>query len=101
MRGGTVGRGIGSDPLSSALALLVARVLADDVDLAPAANDLAVLADPLDAGSNLHRTSYSLSINNRAGPHAGPRDRVGPPRRPSHPVARPSRFGPNSANIHQ
>src|SRR3954471_8376933 len=48
---------------ASALPLLVAGVLADDVHLAAAANDLAVLADPLDAGSNLHRTSYSFSNN--------------------------------------
>jgi hypothetical protein len=33
---------------ASALPLLVARILADDVDHAPAAHDLAVLADLLD-----------------------------------------------------
>jgi hypothetical protein len=62
-----VGKRAGAAPDSastSALPLLVAGVLADDVDLAPAAHDLAVLADPLDAGSNLHRTSYSLSQTN-------------------------------------
>ena len=45
----------------SALALLVARVgLADDHDATVAANDLAVVADGLDAGVDLH-CSLSLS----------------------------------------
>src|SRR4051794_7914514 len=50
-----------TDRSGSTLALLVAGILADHVDLPPAANNLAMLADPLHAGSNLHRTSYSLS----------------------------------------
>src|SRR6266850_6974267 len=38
----------------SPLALLVARVFADNVDHAPAAHDLAVLADPLDRRTYFH-----------------------------------------------
>ena len=45
----------------SALPLLVAGVLADHVHLAPAADDLAVLADALHARSDLHRPTRSLS----------------------------------------
>jgi hypothetical protein len=37
-----------------ALALLMARVTAHDEDHAAAANDLATLADALDAGADLH-----------------------------------------------
>src|SRR5262249_14298074 len=40
-----------------ALALLVARVAADDQQLAVPPDQLAVLADPLDARSHFHRTS--------------------------------------------
>jgi hypothetical protein len=36
------------------LTLLVPGVRANDVHLALAADDLAILANPLDAGSNLH-----------------------------------------------
>ncbi|BDZ49101.1 hypothetical protein GCM10025867_13420 [Frondihabitans sucicola] len=43
----------------SALALLVARVaVADDHDAAVTANHLAVLADGLDAGLDLHVVSF-------------------------------------------
>src|SRR4051794_40551803 len=62
MRGGTAGLSSRSrDRIGSALSLLVGGVLPDGVALAAAPDDLAVLADPLDAGSNLHRTSCSLS----------------------------------------
>jgi len=39
---------------TSTLALLVTRVRADDVDHAPAAHDLAVLADLLDRRTYFH-----------------------------------------------
>jgi mevalonate kinase len=42
---------------SSALTLLVTRVLADHPDAAVAADDLALLTDFLDAGTNLHGDS--------------------------------------------
>src|SRR5215813_663034 len=40
--------------VSSALTLLVTGVLADDLDATVPADHLAVLADPLDAGTYLH-----------------------------------------------
>jgi hypothetical protein len=40
--------------VSSALTLLVTGVLADDLDATVATDHLAVLADSLDAGSDLH-----------------------------------------------
>jgi hypothetical protein len=43
---------------SSALALLVPRVLADDHDATVPADDLALLAHLLDAGSDLHGTAF-------------------------------------------
>src|SRR5699024_8638902 len=46
----------------STLALLVARVGADDDDPAVTAGDLATLADLLDAGLNLHRFSFFRSL---------------------------------------
>ncbi|GAA2189581.1 hypothetical protein GCM10009786_23260 [Leucobacter alluvii] len=47
------------DGRDSALALLVARVaLADHHDASVAANDLAVIADRLDAGIDLHDGSF-------------------------------------------
>src|SRR5262249_54807177 len=54
----------------SALPLLMARVVADDVHLAAAADDLAVFADPFDARSNLHRKERSLRgrLPDRGGP---------------------------------
>src|SRR5205823_2090991 len=71
------------------LALLVAGVVADHIDLAPAADDLAVFANPLDAGSDLHRTLFPSSSRGRArwrpgppvtpsSPRSGPRRRIGP-----------------------
>jgi hypothetical protein len=41
-------------PFLSALTLLVARVLAQHADHAPAAHDLALVTNLLDARSNLH-----------------------------------------------
>jgi len=70
--------------LFSALALLVAGVLADHVDLAPASDDLAVLAYPLDAGSDLHRALDSLSVRRIITGGDPTRDRC-----------HPSRFRPN------
>src|SRR4051794_3683786 len=71
--------------LGLALPLLVAGVLADDVHLAPAAHDLAVFADSLDAGSDLHRFNPPPSPFGRG-------------KRPSR---HPARSGwPNWANIH-
>src|SRR3954447_22863973 len=46
--------------LQSALALLVARVLADDHDAAVATDDLALVADPLDGGVDLHKCYLPL-----------------------------------------
>jgi hypothetical protein len=43
-----------------ALALLVARVLADDVDLAVATNDLALVAHLLNRRAYLHRLSFPI-----------------------------------------
>lgn len=51
----------------SALALLVARVGADDDDPAVTAGNLAVLTDLLDAGLNLHRFSFFRSLPGRTG----------------------------------
>src|SRR3954465_1545604 len=64
----------------SALPLLVAGVLADHVHLAPAANDLAALADALHARSDLHRPSRSLSRRRRraTGRPLGPNRRADP-----------------------
>jgi hypothetical protein len=45
----------------SALALLVPGIRADHVHLAATAYDLAMLADSLDARSDLHRATCSLS----------------------------------------
>jgi hypothetical protein len=45
----------------STLALLVARVLAQDPNDALAAHDLALVTDFLDAGSNLHRDLVFLN----------------------------------------
>src|SRR3954453_6477559 len=92
----------GPDRSGSTLALLVAGILADDVDLPPAANDLAVLADPLHAGSNLHRTSYSLSHQQQSRtPRRNPCHGSG--RRVVRLILWPNLpdFGPNSANIHE
>jgi hypothetical protein len=47
-------------PLLSALALLVPGVLADDHHATVTTDHLAVLADPLDAGSNLHLERFLL-----------------------------------------
>src|ERR1700691_3816094 len=46
-----------SSPVRSALALLVARVVADDHDHSVSPDDLALLADGLDARSYLHCSS--------------------------------------------
>ena len=54
-------RGLVAHRLST-LALLVARVGADHEQLAVAADQLAVLADPLDARSNLHRPPRGQSL---------------------------------------
>lgn len=43
------------------LALLVARVFADDHNVAVATDDLALVTDLLDAGVYLHDVSFSLS----------------------------------------
>lgn len=43
-------------PTGSPLALFVARIIAQDEDNAPAANDLALVAYPFDAGTNFHQT---------------------------------------------
>jgi hypothetical protein len=48
-----------SDSSSSALALLVAGVLADHLDAPVPADHLALLAHLLDAGSNLHGNNLS------------------------------------------
>jgi hypothetical protein len=48
-------------PQGLALALLVARVLADDHHAAVAANDLALVADPLDAWVYLHDAFLLMS----------------------------------------
>jgi hypothetical protein len=42
------------------LALLVARIGADNVDHAAAADDLAMLADSLDAGSDFHGSTLDI-----------------------------------------
>src|SRR6478609_2656372 len=47
---------------SSALALLVTRVLADHAHAAVAADDLALLTDLLDTGSDLHRGPVALLV---------------------------------------
>ena len=46
----------------STLALFVARVRADDDDPTVTAGNLAILADLLDAGLNLHRFSFFRSL---------------------------------------
>src|SRR6185312_6535177 len=66
-------------PSSSALSLLVAGVVADHVHLAPAADDLAMLANPLDARSDLHRAECSLPGRFATGP---PHDQATPPSGP-------------------
>ena len=48
--------------LSLALTLLVARVLADDVDLAVATNDLALVAHLLYRRAYLHRLSFPVLL---------------------------------------
>jgi hypothetical protein len=49
-----MGNSCGSGVVLSTLALLVSGITANDVDDASTANDLAVLADSLDAGTNFH-----------------------------------------------
>jgi len=49
------------------LALLVARVFADDQDATVAANDLALVADLLNAGLDLHVFSLFAVVVPRAG----------------------------------
>jgi hypothetical protein len=51
-----------SPALSSALALLVARVLADHHDASVPTDDLALLAHLLDAGSDLHGDVSLLAL---------------------------------------
>lgn len=51
--------------LSLALTLLVARVLADDVDLAVATDDLALVAHLLYRRAYLHRLSFPEMLNLR------------------------------------
>src|SRR6185437_12861638 len=58
----------------SALALLVARVAADDVDHATAAHDLAVLADLLHRRTNFHCMRSFITR-----PSRGARSRAGSP----------------------
>jgi len=43
-------------PTDSPLALFVPRIITQDEDNAPAANDLALVAYPFDAGTNFHQT---------------------------------------------
>src|SRR4051794_232693 len=65
----------------SALPLLVAGVLADHVHLAPAADDLAALADALHARSDLHRpTRFPVDVLGR---WDDPSTRTAGPKRPS------------------
>ncbi len=47
-------------PYQSALTLLVARVLADHHDTTVSADDLALLADPLNARIHLHDSALLL-----------------------------------------
>jgi hypothetical protein len=49
-----MGNSCGSGVVLSTLALLVSGIAANNVDDASTANDLAVLADSLDAGTNFH-----------------------------------------------
>ena len=59
-------------PFSLALTLLMARILADDEDLAMASDDLALVAHLLDRGTYLHVVSFRYADRSiRARPAAG------------------------------